>query len=51
MLTKNQYLELLGYPPTDDGDVAYVSLNYIKSTDMSRYQVGEEGGQDGTGQE
>jgi hypothetical protein len=51
LLTKNQYLELLGYPPTDDGDVAYVSLNYIKSTDMSRYQVGEEGGQDGTGQE
>jgi phage portal protein BeeE len=51
LLTKNQYLELLGYPPTDDGDVAYVSLNYIKSTDMSRYQVGEEGGTDGTGQE
>lgn len=40
LLTKNQYLELLGYPPTEDGDVAYVSLNYIKSTDMSRYQVG-----------
>lgn len=49
LLTKNQYLELLGYPPTDDGDVAYVSLNYIKSTDMSKYQVGEDGGtQDGT---
>ena len=42
LLTKNQYLELLGYPPTDDGDVAYVSLNYIKSTDMSRYQVGDD---------
>ena len=41
LLTKNQYLELLGYPPTEDGDVAYVSLNYIKSTDMSKYQVGE----------
>jgi phage portal protein BeeE len=46
LLTKNQYLELLGYPPVDDGDVAYVSLNYIKSTDMSRYQVGEDGGTD-----
>lgn len=48
LLTKNQYLELLGYPPTDDGDVAYVSLNYIKSTDMSKYQVGEDdtGGND-----
>lgn len=42
LLTKNQYLELLGYPPVDDGDVAYVSLNYIKSTDMSKYQVGED---------
>lgn len=41
LLTKNQYLELLGYPPIDDGDVSYVSLNYIKSTDMSKYQVGE----------
>lgn len=44
LLTKNQYLELLGYPPVDDGDVAYVSLNYIKSTDMSKYQVGADGG-------
>ncbi len=42
LLTKNQYLELLGYPPAEDGDVAYVSLNYVKSTDMSKYQVGEE---------
>lgn len=53
LLTKNQYLELLGYPPTDDGDVAYVSLNYIKSTDMSKYQVGETdtgGDNDGTEQ-
>lgn len=49
LLTKNQYLELLGYPPIDDGDVSYVSLNYIKSTDMSRYQVGDNGGNnDGT---
>lgn len=53
LLTKNQYLELLGYPPTEDGDVSYVSLNYIKSTDMSRYQVGQDsedagGAQDGT---
>lgn len=52
LLTKNQYLELLGYPPVDDGDVAYVSLNYIKSTDMSKYQVGDDGGiDDGTEQD
>ena len=53
LLTKNQYLELLGYPPVDDGDVAYVSLNYIKSTDMSKYQVGEDtgGNDDGNGPE
>jgi len=50
LLTKNQYLELLGYPPTDDGDVSYVSLNYIKSTDMSKYQIGADtgGNTDGT---
>ena len=46
LLTKNQYLELLGYPPTEDGDVSYVSLNYIKSSDMSKYQVGDSGGND-----
>lgn len=51
LLTKNQYLELLGYPPTDDGDVAYVSLNYIKSTDMSKYQVGEDPAADTGGKE
>ena len=52
LLTRNQYLELLGYPPVDDGDVAYVSLNYIKSTDMSKYQVGDDGGiDDGTEQD
>ena len=50
LLTKNQYLELLGYPPTEDGDVSYVSLNYIKSSDMSKYQVGEPGGNNGTEQ-
>ena len=51
LLTKNQYLELLGYPPIDDGDVSYVSLNYIKSTDMSRYQVGENSGGNDDGAE
>lgn len=42
LLTKNQYLELLGYPPTEDGDESWVSLNYIKASDQSKYQVGSD---------
>lgn len=42
LLTPNEYRELLGYPPVEDGDERLVSLNYVKSTDQSTYQLGEE---------
>ena len=42
LLMVNEQRELLGYGPTEDGDVRLVSLNYIKSTDMSNYQVGKD---------
>lgn len=41
LLTQNEQRELLGYGPVDDGDVRLLSLNYIKSTDQSRYQLGD----------
>lgn len=44
LLTKNQYLELLSYPPAEDGDEAMVSLNYVKASDQSLYQVGKDEG-------
>lgn len=40
LLTTNEYRELLGYAPVEDGDQRFVSLNYVKSSDMSKYQVG-----------
>lgn len=42
LLTINEQRELLGYSPVEDGDDRLVSLNYIKSTDQSKYQTGEE---------
>lgn len=42
LLTKNEYRELLGYGPTEDGDESFVSLNYVKSSDQSLYQVGSD---------
>ena len=42
-LSRNEQRELLGYGPVEDGDEHYVSLNYIKSSDMSKYQTGDEG--------
>lgn len=47
LLTTNEYRELLGYGPVEDGDERLVSLNYIKSTDQSKYQTGKEGEEDG----
>lgn len=46
LLTTNEYRELLGYSPVEDGDERFVSLNYIKSSDMSKYQTGKEGNQE-----
>ncbi len=40
LLTPNEYRELLGYAPVEDGDERLVSLNYIKSSDQSLYQTG-----------
>lgn len=41
LLTTNEYRELLGYGPVEDGDERLVSLNYVKSTDQSKYQTGQ----------
>lgn len=40
LLTPNEYRELLGYAPVEDGDERLVSLNYVKAGDQSTYQVG-----------
>lgn len=45
-LTTNERRELLGYPPVEGGDERQVSLNYIKSKDQGKYQVGDEGGKE-----
>ena len=42
LLTKNEQRQLLRMPPVDDGDESYVSLNYVKSTDMTKYQTGQD---------
>ncbi len=48
-LSKNERRELLGYAPTEDGDEFFISLNYVKQSDMTKYQTGEEpdGGSNG----
>lgn len=38
LLSTNEQRELIGYSPTEDGDDRYVSLNYVKSTELSKYQ-------------
>lgn len=42
LLTVNEYRELLGYAPVEDGDERLVSLNYVKSSDQSKYQTGNQ---------
>ncbi len=44
LLTPNEYRELLGYAPVEDGDERLVSLNYVKSSEQSKYQTGKENG-------
>ena len=46
ILTINDARELFGYAPVPDGDERIVSLNYIKASDQSKYQTGEEGDND-----
>ena len=43
ILSINQQLELLGYPPIDGGDKRLVSLNYVDADDMTAYQMGRIG--------
>lgn len=42
LLTLNEQREMFGYPPVEGGDERFVSLNYIKGSDQSKYQVGKE---------
>ena len=42
LFTKNEMREMFGYSPIEGGDEAQVSLNYVKATDQSKYQTGEE---------
>ena len=51
LLTPNEYRELLGYPPVEDGDERLVSLNYIKSRDQSKYQTGKDEKNEGSGED
>ena len=41
LFTRNELREMFGYSPMEGGDVAEVSLNYVKATDQSQYQTGE----------
>jgi HK97 family phage portal protein len=50
LFTNNQLLGMFGYPPVEGGDVAQVSLNYVKATDQSKYQTGAEPKEDEDGQ-
>lgn len=43
LLSRNELRELFGYGPMEGGDEHLCSLNYIKESDMTRYQTGEEG--------
>ena len=47
LLTTNEQRELFGYPPVEGGDERVLSLNYIKNSDMSQYQTGQEQTQEG----
>lgn len=40
--TINELRELLYLPPIEGGDVRMVSLNYVKATDQSLYQTGQD---------
>ena len=42
LFTRNELREMFGYSPIGGGDEAEVSLNYVKASDQSKYQTGEE---------
>lgn len=41
-VSPNQVLSWFGEPPYDGGDERYISLNWIKASDASKYQVGDD---------
>lgn len=45
-LSTNEQRELLGFPPTADGDVRQVSLNFINADKQNEYQTGNAGKED-----
>lgn len=47
LMTTNEQRELFSLPPVEDGDERVISLNYIKQSDMSKYQTGKEQDPDG----
>lgn len=51
LLTDNQKLAILGYPPIPDGDKRTVSLNYIDVDLVNAYQMGKGNKQGGNGNE
>ena len=42
LFTKNELREMFGYSPVKGGDEAQVSLNYVKATDQTKYQTGDD---------
>jgi hypothetical protein len=42
LFTVNEQRELFGFSPVEGGDERMVSLNYVKATDQSKYQTGEQ---------
>ncbi|MCL2052780.1 MAG: phage portal protein [Lachnospiraceae bacterium] len=50
-LTINEYRALMFYPPVEGGDERLVSLNYVKATDQTLYQTGQENNNSGDAEE
>ena len=42
LFTRNELREMFGYAPIEGGDEIEVSLNYVKASDQSKYQTGDE---------
>ena len=42
LFTKNEMREMFGYSPVENGDEYYVSLNYVKGSDQTKYQTGQD---------
>lgn len=47
LFTRNELREMFGYSPIEGGDEAEVSLNYVKASDQSKYQTGDDVTDDG----